>query len=102
MKILIKPSYFTGDTYWHSKRDSVVLVEKEADIEPLWKLLCEQDNYWIHYKNIIKVAPKEIVGVRDLAILCENCGKTDIDNIEELRAKIPFILYQNIERGDLC
>ena len=55
MEILIKPQKFTGSDSWESKLNGVILVEKEADIEPLWKLLCEQDDYWKIFKNVIKV-----------------------------------------------
>ena len=61
MKLLfipIKPNVFTGNTAWESKRESVILVKKKTDIEPLYKLLCEQDNYWLNHKNLIQVAPK--------------------------------------------
>lgn len=85
---------FKGDDNWLSKKNGVVLVEKESDIEPLFKLLVEQDDYWKKYKNLIKVAPKEIESYRDLDKLCEWCGKTDIYNLKELQEKIPFIIYQ--------
>lgn len=94
MEILIKPRKFTGCTSWQSKKNGVILVEKEADIEPLWKLLIEQDDYWEHYKEVIQVAPKEIDSEGDIAIMCVYVGKTDIYNPEELKAKIPFIMYQ--------
>jgi hypothetical protein len=51
MEIPIKPQTFTGHTSWQSKLDGVILVEREEDIEPLWKLLIEQDDYWEHYKG---------------------------------------------------
>lgn len=100
MEILIKPKKFTGGDSWESKQYGVVLVEKEDDIEPLWKLLCEQDHYWESYKNLIKVAPKEINSVGDIIRMCEYCGKTDIYKIEEIRKIIPFIIYQGNEDYD--
>jgi hypothetical protein len=100
MEILIKPQKFTGSDSWESKQNGVVLVEKKADIEPLWKLLCEQDHYWVSYKNLIKVAPKEINSVGDISRMCEYCGKTDIYKIEEIRKIIPFIIYQGNEEYD--
>lgn len=100
MDILIKPQKFTGSDSWESKLNGVILVEKEADIEPLWKLLCEQDDYWESYKNLIKVAPKEINSVGDIIRMCEYCGKTDIYNIDEIRKIIPFIIYQEHEYYD--
>lgn len=94
MEILIKPRKFKGCTFWQKKQHGVILVEKVEDIEPLWKLLVKQDEYWEHYKHIIKVAPKEIDEEGDIASMCDYCGKTDIYNPEKLRAKIPFIMYQ--------
>ena len=94
MEIIIRPSKFTGCTSWESKLEGVILVEKEEHIEPLWKLLCEQDEYCEHYKELIKVAPKEIDSESDICIMCTYVGKTDIDNPQELQAKIPFIMYQ--------
>lgn len=94
MEIIIRPKKFVGNTYWESKKDGVILVEKEEDIEPLWKLLCEQDDYWEDYKEIIKVAPKEIDSVSDIANMCEYVGKTYIYEPEKLQAQIPFIMYQ--------
>lgn len=94
MEIIIRPKKFEGDTYWQSKVYGVILVEKEEDIEPLWKLLCEQDDYWESYKKIIKVAPKEIDSVSDISRMCEYVGKTDIYEPEKLQAQIPFIMYQ--------
>ena len=94
MEILIRPSKFVGQNYWHKKMNGVILVQNEEDIEPLWKLLCEQDDYWDNYKHIIKVSPKEIDSVSDISRMCEYCGKTDIYDVEEIRSKIPFIIHQ--------
>lgn len=100
MEILIKPQKFTGSDSWESKQYGVVLVEKEDNIEPIWELLCEQDVTWKYYKNLIKVAPKEIESIKDLRNMCEYCGKTDIYNIEVIRKKIPFIIHQEKEYND--
>ena len=94
MEILIRPEKFTGGNYWESKSNGVILVEKESDIEPLWQLLIEQDEYWERYKEVIQVAPKEIDSVADIERMCVYVGKTDIHRPEELKAKIPFIMYQ--------
>ncbi len=94
MEIIIKPQIFKGCDYWYSKRNGVILVEKEEDIEPLWKLLIEQDDYWEHYREVIKVAPKEIDGEGDIARMCVYVGKTDIYDVQELQSKVPFIMYQ--------
>jgi len=94
MKILIKPKEFIGDSYWFKNNEGVILVEKEEDIEPLWKLLCEQDDYWESYRNIIKVAPKEIDDISEIVGMCQYAGKTDIYEPEKLKAIIPFIMYQ--------
>jgi len=95
MEIIIKPRALKSAEMWLNKLNSVILVEKEEDVEPLWKLLCEQDDYWEEYKNIIKIAPKEIESEREIVNMCEYCGKTDIDNIKSLQEKIPFIIFQN-------
>jgi len=94
MEIRIKPQVFTGHTSWESKQNGVILVEKQEDIDPLWKLLCYQDDYWEDYKELIKVAPKEINSERDLSRMCEYVGKTDIYNLSELQDQIPFLIYQ--------
>jgi hypothetical protein len=94
MEILIRSRKFTGCTSWQSKLNGVILVEKEEDIEPLWKLLIEQDDYWEHYKEVIQVAPKEIDGEGDISSMCVYVGKTDIYNVQELQSKIPFIMHQ--------
>ena len=94
MEILIKSRKFTGCTSWESKLNGIILVEKEEDIETLWKLLIQQDSYWDHYKEVIQVAPKEIDGEGDIARMCVYVGKTDIYNPQELQAKISFIMYQ--------
>lgn len=94
MEIKIRPRVFTGDKTWNSKWYGVVLVEKQEDIEPLWKLLCQQDDYWESYKGLIKVAPKEIDSESEIEQMFEYCGKTDIYKVDEIRAKVPFIIYQ--------
>jgi hypothetical protein len=94
MEILIKARKFTGCNSWQSRLNGVILVEKEEDIEPLWKLLIEQDDYWEHYKEVIQVSPKEIDGEADISKMCVYVGKTDIYDVEGLRSKIPFIMYQ--------
>lgn len=101
MKIEIKPVVTTVqcNNYWTSKINGAVFVEKEEDIEPVWKVLCEQDEYWECYKNLIKVAPLEVPDPTYLQRYCENCGKTDIYNVDEVKRKlaeqgIEIILYQ--------
>jgi hypothetical protein len=101
MKIAIKPEVTEVQCQgsWWSKIQGVVLVEREADIEPVWKVLCEQDDYWESYKELIKVAPTEVTHPSDLQRLCEYCGKTDIYNVKAVKAKlaeqgIDIILYQ--------
>lgn len=85
---------FNGYDSWESKVYGVILVQKEEDIEPLFKLLCEQDDYWEDYKELIQVAPKEIEKIEDLEDLCSYVGKTDIYDVSALKEKIPFIIYQ--------
>ena len=80
---------------WDYKKEGVILVEKESDIEPLFKLLCEQDDYWEEYRELIKVAPSQpLESESQICQMCEYCGKTDIDNIKALQKKISFFLYQ--------
>jgi hypothetical protein len=97
MEIIIKPRKFEGDSTWVSKLYGVILVEKEEDIELVWKLLCEQDDYWEDYKHLIKVAPKEIDSVSEISAMCEYAGKTDIYDVKALQEKIPFIIYQETD-----
>ena len=94
MEILIKPRKFLGCTSWQSQLNGVILVEKEEDIEPLWKLLIEQDDYWAHYKEVIQVAPAEIDGEGDIARMCVYVGKTDIYDVQKLQSKVQFLMYQ--------
>jgi len=77
---------------WESKWYGVVFVEKDEDIEPLFKDLVEQDEYWKNYKELIQIAPKKIDKKSDLEIYCEYVGKTDIYNIKELKKKHNFIM----------
>jgi len=94
MEILIKPRKFIGCTRWHSKMNGVILVEKEEDIEPLWRLLIMQDSYWGNYKQVIQVSPKEIDSENDIEKMCVYVGNTDIYNVQEIKSKIHFIMYQ--------
>jgi hypothetical protein len=98
-EITIKPKKFKSHEVWHSKMQGVVLVEKGEYIDILWKLFCEQDDYWENYKDLIKVAPKEIDSEEGLKRLCEYCGKTDIYDFDDLKSKalekgVDFKLYQ--------
>ena len=77
--------------------NGIVLVEKESDINKLWKLLCKQDDYWENYKELIKIAPKEIDGEGEISAMCQYCGKTDIYDVDKLKLKVPFILYQEYQ-----
>ena len=94
MEIIISPSKVEGCTSWQKKIYGVILVEKEEDIEPLWLLLCAQDDYWTERKNVIKIAPKEISSMHEIDCMCTYVGKTDIYNPQELQKTIPFIMYQ--------
>lgn len=88
MKITIKPQILTGHESWEAKQEGVVFVQKREDIEPVWEALCEQDDYWESYKNLIKVGPTEINHVYDLKKYCEYCGKTDIYDVAKLKQKL--------------
>lgn len=94
MEIPFKPRKFTGANRWQSKCYGVILVSKQEDIEPLWKLLCKQDEYWKEYKHLIKVVPQEIESERDLERMCGYCGKTDIYNLNGIKEQIDFAVFQ--------
>lgn len=100
MEIRIKPQTFKGVNDWQPKIEGVILVAKEEDIEPLFKLLCEQDEYWESYKKLIKVAPTEINSPSDLISMCSYVGKTDIYDVPKLKQQIDFLIYQYIEEND--
>lgn len=105
MEIQIKPQFITGYQSWESKCQGVVFVAKEEDVEPVWEALCEQDDYWESYKNLIKVGPTEIDSIYNLRKYCEYCGKTDIYNVSELIKKlrekeIEIFLFQYREDED--
>jgi hypothetical protein len=92
----VEPKPFVGVDFWQPKLQGVVLVEKEEDIEPLYKLLCAQDDYWEspYARKLIKVAPKEIESELDLMPLCDSVGKLDIYDVPKIKSQIPFIIYQ--------
>ena len=93
--MFIKIEYkFTGQDNWQNKCNGVVLVKNEKAIDIVFGILCEHDEYWSEYKNLIKVAPKTINHLSELNNMCEYCGKTDIYDLEELQKKADFILYQ--------
>lgn len=94
MNIKLKPNYLKCEGYWHDKKQSIIFVEKEEDINVLHKLLCEQDEYWEDYKHIIQVAPTDEVSIRDIEQMCQYCGRTDIFDVDKLKEKINFIIFQ--------
>lgn len=96
MEIIIKQRTLKRYDAWEHKCQGVVLVEKEEDIEPLFKHLVAHDDYWESYKDLIKVAPKEIDSEGDIKRMCDYVGKTDIDFPELIREQsgIDFILFQ--------
>lgn len=94
--ITIRTKQVKSQKHWNHKVQGAIFVSKEEDIEPLWKALCEQDDYWEDYKRLIRVAPKEIDNISDLKKYCRYTGKTDIYDVDKLREKFDFdfILYQ--------
>lgn len=56
--------------------------------------MAASNSNWEYYKDVIKIAPKEIASIGELSQLCEYVGKTEIYDIEAIRAKIPFVIYQ--------
>ena len=99
MEIKTKPKIFKGFHMWYSVDNGVILVEKKEHIEPLWELLCEEDEGWESYKHVIKIAPKEIDSISDLDDMCVNVGMLYINEVEKIQNKIPFIIYQNLWNG---
>lgn len=98
-KITPKIIFFKGYSTWVSKIQGVIFVNDENDAKALFKMLCEQDDYWEHYEHLIKVLPEDfqIESEDQLKKFCHYCGKTDIYDVESLREKIDFIIYQYYE-----
>lgn len=99
MQIEIKTPPITCSEYWGHKRESVVFVNSESDIDAVYEVLCQQDDYWKSYKKLIKVAPSEILSVYDLQRYCEYCGKCDIYDVQKVKSKlrelgIEILLFQ--------
>lgn len=99
MQIEVKPPAITCQEAWNSKYYGVVFVEREEHIEPVFKALCEQDDYWENCKKLIQIAPKEVNSISDLNEYCEYVGKTDIYKVPKLKSDlrkqgIEFMLYQ--------
>ena len=101
MEIQILPQSFTGDNSWHSKMYGCILVQNVYDIDKMFNLLVEQDQYWANYKHLIKVAPISIPSENSLKQFCEYVGKTDIYDIDELRKSIDFIIYQYVDANEV-
>lgn len=93
MKIPTTPSFIESDLYWFQKGHGAIFVEKEEHREPVFKILCKQDEYWEAYwgkeiSEIIHVAPKEAscrMGL--LGQYHVHVGKVDIYNVGEFIAK---------------
>lgn len=94
MEIKLVPNILTCIGYWHDKKQSIIFVENEDDIDILHKLLCEQDEYWVAYKKLIKVAPTEEISIPQIKEMCQYCGRTDILDVDELKEKVNFIIFQ--------
>jgi hypothetical protein len=96
MEITIRARKLKRYDSWEHKCQGVVLVEKEEDIEPLFEHLVAHDDYWKSYKDLIRVAPKEIDNEGDIKRMCGYVGKTDIDDAQLIREQsgIDFILFQ--------
>ena len=88
--IKIKPRYVECANDWISKKEGVIFVENEKDIDILFELLCRQDDYWEDYRHLIKVGPKEIDSELDLLSYCEYVGITDIYDINALKKSVDF------------
>jgi hypothetical protein len=95
MEIKYKPKTFTGFDFWDSNGCGVIFVKDEADKQKLFTLLCEQDDYWESYKNLIKILPDiSIDDVCNLDKYCEWVGSTDIYDVKALREQVDFLIYQ--------
>ena len=88
MELVFKPKVLSCQGSWTPKMEGVILVKKKSDIKPLFKLLCEQDDYWESYEKLIQVAPKgEIEDINQIRDMCQYVGKTDIweETLEDIR-----------------
>lgn len=95
MKVTFKPRTFDGQSSWEPKMQGVIFVKSEEDIDKLWKVLCEQDDYWESYKKLIKVLPEgEFKDETDFIKYCDYVGKTDIYDVKSVREKVDFMIYQ--------
>lgn len=90
MKLKVQPrvQFIQTSVDWEPKMQGVVFVQRKEDIEKVWKLLCEQDDYWESYKKVIKVLPFDTIkSTRDLEVYCEYVGRTDIYDIDDFNEK---------------
>jgi len=94
MKIPIKPQYLECQGAWSSKRQGVVLVKNEEDKKRVYIMLCEQDDYWENYPELVQIAPVEINSIEDIKGMCRYCGKTDIYMMEAMKDRVDFMVYQ--------
>lgn len=79
MDIEIK-TVIKSQTYWDGKCHSVILVNDKQHINTVFKYLCNIDEDWISYKDIIQLKP-EINNIGDINVLCNYSGKTCIYNV---------------------
>jgi hypothetical protein len=97
MEILIP---FTGSDTWNSKCYGAIFTKNESDKKLLYELLCEQDEYWKKYSDLVQILPTDIHSISDLQKKCHYVGKTDIYDVDELRTKVDFLIYQYYDDFD--
>lgn len=102
MKIQISPKFVECQECWGSKGFGCIFVQKEEDIDIVWNVLCDQDEYWDDYKNLIKVAPVIIESEKDLYKYCNYVGKTDVYDVNAVKRTlfekgIEIVFYQTNE-----
>jgi hypothetical protein len=93
MKIPTTPSFIESDDTWYQKGHGAIFIEKEEHREPVFKILCEQDDYWEDYwkdelERIIHIAPKEANSRSELlSDNYVNVGKVAIYDVKGFIAK---------------
>ena len=82
--------------FWLSKRPSVIFVKNQEDKQKLYSLLVAQDDYWEGESKLIRVFSDDYTEYRKIYSVLENCGKLDIYNVDEIRGKVDFIIFQDV------
>jgi len=91
MEINIK---LTGQDYWDYKKQSIIFVKNQDDLELLHGLLKEQDENWKDYKYLLHILTDEIKTLGDLENIALFSGKTQIYDVQKIKEKVDFLLFQ--------